>query len=174
MKYVSPKEDKTQFWDTIRSCSWVEKRRPQEVQWENLGCETRFGSHRTEERNRWSRRVTGIWKPVLYFRGNFILTLSYNPAGLHLICSSTVADSGHASDAGSQFSVQRMITAIFNRPPALVPSTVASPPPKTADMMGQPVSLLLCLIVSEGYTKTFPRLVWTQSGGTLWKTRVCW
>lgn len=43
-------------------------------QWENHNSETGFGCHSPNER-RWTRRVTGIRKPVLYWEGG----ISYSP-----------------------------------------------------------------------------------------------
>lgn len=126
------------------------------------------------------RKEDGLEGSLRYGRPYYVLGgISYSPYPITLqdftrSVLSMVADSGHASDMGSYLSCQWMTTAVFHRPQALIPSMVASPPPKTEDMMGQPISLLLCLIVSEGYTKKIPRLVWSQSGGTLWQAGVSW
>lgn len=90
------------------------------------GCETGFEFHGTEERMGWTRRVMMRYGSLYYILwGNFILSVSYKPAGLHSICLSMVA--GHDSDMGSELSEQCMIMALFHPPPALILSRAGSP-----------------------------------------------
>lgn len=122
---MAPKEDKTHFWDTIKSCTWWGKGKAVAGVVGKYGCEAGFELHGTEEKRGWTRRVIKRHGNLFYIScGNSILTLSYKPAGLHWICLSLVA--GHDSDMGSWLSDQCTVTAIFHPPPALILSGVQS------------------------------------------------